>query len=294
MKRLLLIGLLRGIALLPWRGIQALGSLLGWLILHVPNRQRRDILINIRLCFPDLSEQEQMALRRRTVMQFACTIVELSALWVWPVHRVLGLIKQVSGVEFLQREPGEGLIFLTPHLGAWELAGLYMGKTDAITSMYRPQRHVDDFILAARSRSGAHLVPDDRKGVKQLLRAVKNGQAIGLLPDQVTRDESGSVFAPFFGVPAPTMLLVAGLARRTDARVVFVATERLPRGQGFHIHILPAAEAIADPDDDKAARALNQGVEELISLFPEQYQWTYRRFRRRPDNGPSPYRGPSI
>jgi len=270
------------------------GRLLGELLVRVPNRQRRDALINIRLCLPHLSEREQLALRRRSMIQFARTFVEMAAMWLWPPRRVLSLVCKETGTELLRREPGRGLIVLAPHLGSWELAGLYMAARGGITSMYRPQRHLDDLILAARQRSGALLVPDDISGVKRLLRAAKKGGQVGILPDQVTREEAGSVFAPFFGVPAVTMLLVAGLARRSGARVVFLFAERLPGGEGFHLHCLPAPAGIDAIDDPVAAAALNQGVEQCIRLCPDQYQWTYRRFRRRPANAASPYCGPSV
>lgn len=294
MKRFFWIILLKAIALLPWVGIQGLGGLVGRLLLKTSNRQRRDALINIRLCLPELNGQQQLELRRRTMIHFAKTYVELSALWMWRPQRVLALIKRESRADLLQAEAGRGVIVLSPHLGAWELAGLYLASKGPTTSMYRPQRHLDDVILAARQRSGASLVPDDVSGVKRILKALKKGEFVGILPDQVAREESGSVFAPFFGVPAVTMLLVAGLARRTKARVVFLFAERLPDGQGYHMHCLPAPAGIADRDDGIAAAALNRGVEDCIRICPEQYQWAYRRFRRRPDNGPSPYTGPSI
>jgi KDO2-lipid IV(A) lauroyltransferase len=294
MKRFLSITLLKAIALLPWAGIQGLGRLVGELLLKTKSRQYRDALINIKMCMPELDEQQQLDMRRRTMIHFAKTYVELSALWMWRSQRVLALIKKESGTELLQREPGERLIVLVPHLGAWELSGLYLATKGPITSMYRPQRQLDDVILAARQRNGAVLVPDDITGVKSMLRALKKGDLAGILPDQVAREESGSVFAPFFGVPAVTMLLVAGLARRTRARVVFLIAERLPGGEGYHMHCLPAPEGIDSRDDGVAAAALNRGVEACIQICPDQYQWAYRRFRRRPDGGPSPYTGSSV
>lgn len=294
MKRFFIVLALRTIALLPWSGIQTLGRLFGGLLLRTGNRQRRDALINIRLCHPDLPPGEQEKLRRAAIIHFAKTYVEISALWLWPVERVLSLVVRESGTQLLQRDDGHGVIVLVPHLGAWELAGLYLATKGPITSMYRPQKHIDDLILAARQRNGARLVPDDTSGVKRLLRAGKRGELVGILPDQVTREETGSVFAPFFGVPAVTMLLVAGLARRSGARVVFLFAERLPGAAGYHVHCLPAPEGIDSKDETTAATALNRGVEQCIAVCPEQYQWTYRRFRRRPGGEPSPYLGPSI
>jgi KDO2-lipid IV(A) lauroyltransferase len=112
------------------------------------------------------------------------------------------------------------------------------------------------------------------------------------LPDQEPKADRGSVFAPFFGVPAFTMLLVNRLARRTGARVVFLFAERLPGAQGFWLHCLEAPEGVDAEDDVEAATALNLGVERCVRVCPEQYVWSYKRFRSRPGGGPHPYRGP--
>lgn len=294
MKRTLAIVLLRLLALLPWRALQAAGRLLGELLVLLPNRQRRDALINLRLCYPGLDETRLRGLRRRSMIHFAQTYVEIAALWHWPADRVLRLIREEIGTELLDREPGRGLIVLAPHIGSWECCNVYLATKGPITSMYRPQRHVDDLIRAARQRNGATLVPDTVQGLRHMLKAAKRGEMVGVLPDQVARHESGFVFAPFCGVPAATMLLVAGLVRRTGARAVFIAAERLPHGRGFRVRCLPAPPGIDSSDDLEAATALNRGVENLIELFPEQYHWTYRRFRRRPGGAASPYTGPLI
>ncbi len=294
MKQFMIILIIRSLALLPWAAIQGLGSLIGKFLLRTGNRQKRDALINIRLCRSELSPSEQEELRRASIIHFAKTYIEMSALWLWPAERVLSMVVRETGTELLNRDDGRGVIVLSPHLGAWELAGLFVPTKGPSTTMYRPQKHLDGLILKGRQRNGARLVPDNVSGVKHMLRAVKSGEYVGILPDQVTREETGSIFSPFFGVPAVTMLLVARLARRSGARVVFLFAERLPGGQGFHMHCLPAPEGIDSSDDSTAAAALNRGVEQCIAICPEQYQWTYRRFRRRPGGEDSPYRGPSI
>ncbi|MEJ2403184.1 MAG: hypothetical protein P8171_02670 [Candidatus Thiodiazotropha sp.] len=114
-----------------------------------------------------------------------------------------------------------------------------------------------------------------------------------MLPDQQPRSDKGAVFAPFFHWPALTMLLVNRLARKTGARVVLACAERLDRGRGYKVHYLPAPEGVADEDPVKAATALNQGVEQLIRLFPSQYQWSYKRFSKQPDGRGSPYKNKS-
>ncbi len=123
------------------------------------------------------------------------------------------------------------------------------------------------------------------------MQALSNGEYAGILPDQEPRANKGAAFAPLFGIPAWTMVLVNRLARKSGARVIFMFAERLPRSAGFRIHCLPAPDGIDSDDDATAAAALNRGIEQCIAVCPEQYLWPYRRFRRRPDDSPKIYRG---
>jgi KDO2-lipid IV(A) lauroyltransferase len=137
------------------------------------------------------------------------------------------------------------------------------------------------------------LVPTDQQGIRRLLQSLRRGNYLGILPDQEPKAHKGSVFAPFFGVPAFTMLLVNKLARKTGARVVFLFAERLPKRRGFALHCLAAPWGIDSEDEVEAATALNLGVEQCVRICPEQYVWAYKRFRSRPDGAPHPYRGPT-
>ena len=130
------------------------------------------------------------------------------------------------------------MILLTPHLGAWEIAALYVSKKYPLTALYRPPKlkSLNNIIYKARTRAGGTLLATDKKGVRALLQALRRGEVAGILPDQVPN--SGGFFAPFFGVPTYTMSLVARLAQKTNAKVFFTYAERT--SQGFHIHFLPA------------------------------------------------------
>jgi KDO2-lipid IV(A) lauroyltransferase len=132
-----------------------------------------------------------------------------------------------------------------------------------------------------RQRLGGKLAPTDVSGIKQLLKALKQGEMIGILPDQDPR-KSGGVFAPLFGIQANTMTLLNRLANKSGATVLIGFAERLPWGKGYHIHLLPLPEAIGGKDIELSARVLNEGVERAIRLAPSQYQWSYKRFRTRP------------
>jgi Kdo2-lipid IVA lauroyltransferase/acyltransferase len=287
----LLIALWRRLGFLPLSWLHAIGRWLGRIFDWIPNRERHAVEVNLELCFPELPVRERAALRRQVMQQIGCSLMELSAIWFRPTQAVEALVREVSGGELLERPPGEGLIVLSPHLGCWEIIGLMLPLHGPITSLYRPPRktELEPLMRAVRERSGAILVPTDTQGVKRIYQTLQAGGMTGILPDQQPASSSGSVFAPFFGVPALTMLLVNRLARKTGARVVFAYAERLPKGAGFHIHYLPAPAGVADKDPEVAATALNAELEQMIRRLPAQYQWSYRRFRIRPDGAPSPY-----
>ncbi len=291
-KERLAAGLVRLAARLPLGALQRLGWALGQLFVVWPNKQRRNALINIRLCYPGLSPQEQVTLRDRTLREFGRTYLEIAYLWQRPADQVLGLVTEVRGGELLDRSDGRGVIVLSPHLGAWELAGLYLAAQGPTAIFYKPQRLLDALIHAARGRTGASMAPTTPRGVRVLVQALERGEYAGVLPDQEPKADTGAVFAPFFGVPAYTMLLVNRLARRTGARVIFMFAQRLGPGLGFRMHCIAAPEGIDAEDDQVAAAALNLGVERCVAVCPEQYVWPYKRFRRRPEGPPSPYRGP--
>jgi KDO2-lipid IV(A) lauroyltransferase len=292
MQTRLILALLKLLARLPLAWLHGFGWLVGRLFYLIPNRERRNAQINLQLCFPQLNAQERTDLLARSLEQTGRTLFEIAAIWFRPIERVLALIRDVSGEEHLHREAGRGLIVLSPHLGCWEVAGLYLASRGSVTSLYRPPRQklFDPIVKQARERSGAELVPTDAQGVRRLYRVLQSGGTTGILPDQQPDSDKGAVFAPFFGVPALTMLLINRLVRKTDAKVVFCYAERLSAGRGFRIHYLPAPPGLGADDPGTAAQALNQGVEMCVRRVPDQYQWTYKRFKDQPSGSPSPYR----
>jgi len=289
MRVLLIKSLLRLLSWLPLSVNHSFGSLLGWLLYVIPHNRTRSVsATNLKLCFPDLDELEQDSLLRQSLIEAGKTLTELGALWHWKPERLRALIKEVSGEHILESALAQekGIIILTPHLGAWEITTLYFtGKTHTpATCLYSPQRLVklDQMMQTARQRMGISLMPANQSGVKSMYRALSNKEIVGILPDQVPRDGQ-NIFAPFFGVEAATMVLVNRLARKTGAPVIFIYAERLGGGCGYHIHFLSAPAGIDDRDTVKAASALNTGVENCVRDIPEQYQWSYKRFKVRPE-----------
>lgn len=292
MRALLIRRLLRACAALPLPLAHALGRFIGWGLLLIPNDLRRVSATNIPLCFPELGAARQRRLLRASLIESGKTMAEAGALWLWPAPRLAALVKGAAGEEHLRAAlaAGTGAILAVPHLGAWEMMGLYSSLHYPITSLYRPPRlaEMGELIRHGRERLGAKLVPVDAGGVRALYQALGRGELVGMLPDQEPGAGNG-VFAPWFGIQANTMVLLSRLAIKTGAPVIFGYAERLPRGRGYHLHFVPAPPDINRAPLERSVASMNSMVETLVRQRPEQYQWGYKRFRTRPAGEPTMY-----
>lgn len=274
---------------LPLPLLHALATACGWLLWRTPNHLRQLTELHLRRCLADATSAQQREITRESLAHMLRAVIEAPAFWFGPEARLRRWLEDEHAVHQLQRLQAEnkGVIWLCPHLGAWELAGLFCSAHGAMTSLYKPQKGaVDALVFEGRSRLGATLVPTTTGGVKTLLSALRRKEMIGILPDHDPPPGSGA-FAPLFGIPAHTTELVTKLAARSGAPVWFCLAERLPHGRGFQIHLLPVDAAVADPEHGVAV--LNQAVEDVIRRWPEQYWWAYRRYRRRPPGEPRFY-----
>jgi len=277
--------LARIVALLPLPVAHAIGVLLGWLFYLAKNPHREVARRNIALCLPELSPAERRRMLRRVLFETGKTALESPLLWLSDRERPLSLVREVIGKEVLEAAlaKGKGVLVVIPHLGSWELVGLYCSSSYPMTSLYRPLRKsvLEPLVLEGRTRYGAKLVPTNTRGVRARFQALAAKELVGILPDQDPRD-SGGVFAPFFGIQANTMTLASRLAQKSGAAMVLGIAERLSWGRGFRMHYLPL-----DIEEGKALEehvaAINRAVEQAIRCFPQQYQWSYKRFRTRPE-----------
>lgn len=281
MKSRLAHCLLLSVAYLPLPLLHGLGWLVGRLLWWLPNDLRRITLMHLDRCLPALDAAERRRIARESLAQMAMSVLEAPALWFGPERRLRRWLDDPPARAALQRLLSDrGLILLTPHLGAWELAGLFVSAHAPITSLYKPQKGVfDALIRQGRERLGARLVPTTGGGVKSLLEALRRHESIGVLPDHDPPPGSG-VFAPLFGIPAHTTELVSKLAARSGAPVCYCYAERLRFGRGYRMHFVPAELDIADPVSGVAN--MNLGLERCLQRLPEQYWWSYKRYRRRP------------
>jgi len=270
---------------MPLRLNQMLGSAIGHLLYWIPNSNRRVAKINLQQVYPNLSAKEQSTLLKANLIETAKATTELGPVWCWDSNKLLSLIKEVKGQALIDEavKKGKGIIFLAPHQGSWELTGTYLSALYPSTFLYKPPNvpSIEEFMVNSRGRFGAKLAPTDARGVRLLMKALKNNEISAILPDQ-DPGTSGGVYAPFFGRPARTMTLISKLVQKTDCACLFVVMKRLPKAQGYVLHVLPADEKLASVNAEEATQALNSGVEACIAIAPEQYLWSYKRYRKPP------------
>ncbi|TDJ32814.1 MAG: hypothetical protein E2O56_04570 [Gammaproteobacteria bacterium] len=282
------IGILffRLMALLPLGGVQTMGSMIGRMLYRLGHREKHVTRMNLSLCYPDLDDATREQMVREVLIEGGRSLAELGPCWLWPVDKVMGLITETVGIKHVDAADarGKGVVIIGPHMGAWEVAGVWVSQRyPGSPILYRPPRikGLDPLIVKARERTGSRLVPVGRRAVAELLNALHRGTGVGLLPDQEPKQGTG-VFAPFFGIPAYTMVLCSRLVMKTGATPIFIVAERLPDAAGFRLHLLPAPEPLDTGSVDTSVAAMNRGVEACVSINPVQFQWHYKRFNTRP------------
>ena len=273
--------ILKLLSALPLSVLYKMADIVSLFVLVIPNRTARLIDRNIRLCFPGQDDKVHRQLYRNTVKQTVYSALELAAVWCWPAQKILARITELQiCAEFLQSKKGR--IVIAPHLGCWELLSLWLAQECQVISLFkpRPEDSVNQFILNARSRNGAVLLPVNSSGLRQLSKGLKQKKTAMILPDQKPRKYKARVMANFFGQPAPTTPLVHNLCSRFDCDVFIAAVYRNPDKSEFSIRIdLLDAQKIASDQDD-GINYMNGEIERLIQLKPEQYQWGYSRFEK--------------
>lgn len=292
LKYFLIAGLLRIAGSLTLGLAQFIGKWLGLLAWKLRGKSRKVTDTNIRICLPELSSEQQRELSKDSMAHTGMTAAEIPLMWEWPVDKCLGLIRETKGLELVDRAlaSGKGLILLAPHLGNWELTGLFFSSRYKMAALYSPPniKEFEEYMIRVRGRLGSELVRGDRKGLMRLMGILKEGGVAGILPDQSPRGKTNA-YAPFFGMEVRTMTLVNKLIQKTGANVLVTFAERLPDKKGFRIIVTEAVSGNGDDDPVVAATALNQSVEKVVRMAPAQYQWEYKRLRHRPPGEINPY-----
>jgi KDO2-lipid IV(A) lauroyltransferase len=268
-------GLFKMLSVLPLWALHCLGWLLGWLTFLASPVYRRRFLAHAAQA--QISKAQQWA----AVGASGKLLAELPRLWMGaPVSAAW------QGAEHVEQalQSGKGVLFLTPHLGCFEVAAQTYardyGQSRPMTVLFRPARKawLTHIVARSRARPGMSSAPTAMSGVKQLVRALKQGNCVGMLPDQVPPSGQG-LWTPFFGRDAYTMTLSARLAQQTGATVLLAWGERLSWGRGYVVHIQPMPEALAT-DLTAAILQINRAMEQLVLRGAGQYLWGYDRYKQ--------------
>jgi KDO2-lipid IV(A) lauroyltransferase len=266
------------LARLPLRWLHGLGALLGRVIFAISGQYADRTEENLRQSHLATDDKHYAVLLDQTIKEAGKGILELPWVWGRPLEHVCATVQSCIGWEHVEaaHARGKGIILLTPHWGCFEVVGLYIGQRLPLTCLYRSPRQawLEGIMRAGRERGLAHLATADISGVRALFKALKRGEAIGLLPDQVPSQGEGE-WTEFFSRPAYTMTLSGRLAQTSGATVLLSFAERLPRGQGYILRIEPLALDFSKP----VPLQINIALERVIAISPAQYLWSYNRYK---------------
>ncbi len=278
----LAVWVLRGLGHLSLKNLYRFACFIYWVTKPFPLRVKDTITRNIERCLPQLSFAEQKSLADKTLFHTFWRIVEMPFFW-FSSKKSLGKVSlKITDEDQFQAEFGEGkgAIVITAHFGAWEMVNAYMGPRYPCVTLYKPLKHAyqEELVRIARERYGVEFFEVSMAGVKKVFESLKAGKCLGIMSDH-DPGENGGIMAPFFGIPANTMVLPIKLIQKSEAPVYTLSAERLPKGRGFHLRF-KKIEGLRGISVEEATARMNQAIADIAMQAPEQYEWSYKRFRR--------------
>lgn len=274
-------GLLRTMALLPYRPMMATGRWVGRTGLRLAVARRRIVKSNLRLCFPEFSDEERARLQKRHAEAVGMALMDVAIAWWWHDERLYRWV-EIHGREHIEAATarGRGIIFLTAHFTSLEISGRLLKDIFPSLPIYRPDKNplIEWLMVRHRERHVEHVIP--RRNVRTILRTLRNGKGVWFAPDQNFRGK-GHLFAPFFGIPASSNPSLGRFVEMTGAAVIPFVVIRKPRG-GYHLIIENALSDQLAHDERAGAVRYNEIVERWARQAPAQYNWLHRRFKTRP------------
>ena len=293
--KLLVSLLFRALAWVPDTAAITLSERMASLLIWFKADIARVSEINLAHCLPELKKDERNLLVHRSLTHTCLLVFEFAYLQHQSIHKLLEKIVAVEGVTLLQEawQQGDGIVLFMPHFGCWEFLSVYLGDQYEISALYDPPNMsaLEDSMNKTRERQGATMHPTTGPGLRGLMRGLKSGNLVVVLPDQVPQ-EKNSIVAPFFGQPARTMLLGKRLMQVGRPRVVMAAAwrELTAAGIRYRLRFEEPSDALFSADDNEHAAALNACIESIVRRDFAQYQWSYKRFRRVGADAPDLYR----
>jgi len=253
------------------------GYLIGLFTYLLRTETKKVITKNIQLCFPNLSEKQRKSLIYKAHIENGKNLTESSKIWLENLNQNKKLVKSISGINNVNSK--KPVIFMLPHYGCWELTARILSIGRSVTFMYKKlkSKEKEIYLLSKRQIGTLSMASADKAGIKKIQNAIKSGEMIGILPDQFSGEDSGKKIN-FFGKKAFTMTLLVKLAKKNNAKVVMAWTERLSYGRGYKLFLKPVNISSSD-DELKNLTKMNQEIENMVKLKPEQYLWSYKRFK---------------
>ena len=278
------------LSLISLKNIHFLGEALGFLLSILPNSARNNTKINLKLCFPNSSDQEIKVLTRKSLKETSRSLLESGKSWItFPKTGVANII-QIEGMKLVSESLSQekGAILFTSHLGNIEVLISFLAQNFKCTILYTPAKinAVDELMKQARLLMGAEMVKADSGGVKSALKALNRGEVIIMASDQVPKKKNG-IISNFFGTPAFSVSLVSSLATRTESPCHSVSCIRLKKGKGYKVLFSERIEKLNTLGVPEGVNLMNTELEECIMKAPEQYAWEYKRFKH--SNFKNPY-----
>ncbi len=265
------------------------GTLIGALGYRFSTSRRHIVDVNLALCFPDLSDDERSILVRSVFQSVGKSLIETALAWSQPLSRYDHLF-EFHGTELLKAElaRGHGVILLGMHMATLDISGAGLSQHVTFDVMYRKNKNrlMEAFMTRGRRRLYPSAI--ERSDVRTVIRNLKAGHVVWYGPDQ-DYGRKHSVFAPFFNIPAASIVATSRIARISKSPIVVFYQYRKPDDSGYEIHFEPMPEQYPDEDEVVNATVVNEIIEKVVSRHPEQYWWLHRRFKTRPEGVKRPY-----
>jgi KDO2-lipid IV(A) lauroyltransferase len=265
-------------SILPLKINHIFGALIGKLLYIINSETKKVSTQNVEICFPELSLKDQNSLVKNSLIHTGKNLTESGLIWNQSFSKNATYVCNFNGEHYLDNS--KKTILLVPHIGCWELTGRVLASKRKVTFMYKPLRSQkqNDYLFKRRNKGNLTMASADKSGILKIQRALKNNELIGMLPDQDPGEEGG-IMSPFFNKQANTMTLLAKIANKNDLQVLMFWAKRLSKGKGYELNLEPVSLNENGGTLEEQVVSMNRSIEDLIRKIPEQYMWSYKRFK---------------
>lgn len=277
---------------LPFRWLRKIGTVFGRTIYYFAKHRRNIVMRNLELCFPSLSERERIAITKNNFAAMGVAFFEMAISWWWPKKKFTQLIRQIDGLEYLQKEheAGHGVLLMSLHFTTLEIGAALLSTQYPMNGMYR--KHKNEFFdyIQKAGRETYNLKGEaiERDDIKTMLKVMRAGGTVWYAPDQDYGSKQ-SIFVPLFGIQAATVTATSRFARLGKAKIIPFVQKPMKDGSGYHLTIYPALDDFPSESESQDCLRINQWVEHCVNEQIDQYLWAHRRFKTRPKGEASLY-----